>query len=55
MKKAELSFNVVISAIIVLMVVIVLVIVFNKQLANLIRPVTDIISNVGGDAGGLGK
>ena len=55
MKKAELSFSVVIAAIIALLVFVVLVIIFNKQLVALLRPITEAITNIGGIGGEIGK
>ncbi len=55
MRKAELSFNVVVAAIIALIVFIVLVLIFNRQLVELLKPVTEAIKNIAGLAGDIGK
>lgn len=55
MKKAELSFSVVIAAIIALLVFVVLVIIFHRQLGELLRPITDVITNMGGIGEEIGK
>ncbi len=55
MKKAELSFSVIIAAIIALLVFVVLIIIFNKQLGELLRPITDAITNIGGIGSEIGK
>ncbi len=55
MKKAELSFSVVIAAIIALLVFVVLIIIFNKQLVELLRPITEAITNIGGIGSDIGK
>lgn len=47
--------NTVIAALIALLVFVVLVLVFRKQLVDLLAPLTDAIKNIGGQASELGK
>ncbi len=58
MKKGELSFQIIVSAIIAVIVLVVLIIIFHKQLATLLAPLTDAIKNAVGlseDLGSIGK
>ena len=47
MKKAELSFETIVTALIVVLVFVVLVIIFRKQLSELLRPITEAIKGIG--------
>ena len=48
MKKGELSFEVIVSAIIAVLILVILAIIFNKQLVELLSPIWDAIRSVGG-------
>ena len=55
MRKAEISINMVIAALIALIVFVVLVLVFRSQLTEVLKPLTEAIKNVGSQAGEIGK
>lgn len=47
MKKGDISFSTLVTALIAVLVFVVLVIVFRKQLTELLKPVSDAIRNIG--------
>lgn len=55
MRKAELSFSIVVSALIAILVFVVLAIVFRKQLVELLKPLSEIIKGVVGLASEVGN
>ena len=55
MKKGDISFNTIVVAILAILVLVVLAIIFNKQLAMLLSPVTDMIKNAVGLSAEVGE
>jgi len=55
MKKGDLAFNTIIVAILAVIVLVVLVIIFHKQLAMLLKPLTETIKSAIGLSGDIGE
>ncbi len=55
MKKGDISFNTIVVAILAILVLVVLAIIFHKQLAMLLSPLTEMIKNAVGLSAEVGE